>query len=163
MNSNFKRTVLIAMVICVGLAGVSPAAAEIMEKYRARKGLKTADKKRPTAMELVDQYAATQEKIYKSFVMKFEASIEGYKSWSNILEGGKRKGGVDSEIRFDGKRFYWSGVMWANCYPDVKTFIPRNDPRAKWDLWYGSAHYHGGNAPYKLMNELADARCKTAK
>ena len=64
------------MVVCVGLAGVC-----------------LADSERPTAMELLDKYATTQDKIYKSFIMKFEASIDGYRSFTYKLEAGKRKGG----------------------------------------------------------------------
>jgi len=111
-------------------------------------------------MELLDKYAETQNKIYTSFTMKFEASIDGYKSYSYVLEGGKRKGGLDSEVRFDGTRFYWSRNMWANCYPDVKTFTPRDDPRAKWELWDGSLYYSGGHEPYGRINGYAED-CKT--
>jgi hypothetical protein len=125
--------------------------------------LQVTTAKHPTAFELLDKYAETQDKIYDSFVMNFEASTDGFKSWTAILQGGKRKGGVDSEIRYDGTRFYWNRKMWANCYPDIKTFVPRNDPRSIWKLWDGNTYYWWGKEPDYKINQSAEKQCKTAK
>jgi len=42
-----KRIVLAVMVMCVGLSSLYPARSEVMEKYRVRKGLKTAGRHSP--------------------------------------------------------------------------------------------------------------------
>ena len=68
MVQMIKKTILIVMVIFVGLAGVCPAGLDVMEQYRVRKGLDTADKKHPTAMELLDKFTETADKTHTSFI-----------------------------------------------------------------------------------------------
>jgi hypothetical protein len=118
--------------------------------------------KNPTALELLDKYAQTQDKIYRSFVIKWEEAREQYDSHSyGGLEGGKRKGGTFCEMRFDGSRFYAIQNDWGNCMPEVRSFIPRNDPKYSVILWDGSFHYTFSKLPDKKLRELAEQRFKT--
>ncbi|MDH4240236.1 MAG: hypothetical protein OEW48_11800 [Phycisphaerae bacterium] len=151
---NAKRTLLIVMVFCVILDSVCSAGT-------ARNKVKP---KKPTALELLDNYAETQDKIYKSFVIKWEEAREQYDSHSyGGLEGGKRKGGTFCEMRFDGTRFYAIHNDWGNCMPEVRSFIPRNDPKYSVILWDGSFHYIFGKLPNKKLRELAEQSFKTIK
>ena len=148
---NTKITIPLSLLLLLTFAFLAKAEAEQINNAKIN----------PTARELIDKYAETQNKIYKSFIMKFEATSVGNQSFTSIIEQGRRKGGIDTEIRYDGKRFYWKNNMWANCSPDVKMYIPRDDPRTKCELWDGNIYYNHSHEPLEMINELADKQCKT--
>ena len=116
----------------------------------------------PTTQELLDKYAATQKKIYDSFVIESESESQGYISYTHILEKGKRKGGTASEIRYDGNRFYVSKKKWGNCFPGADTFTPKKDPRYTCRLWDGGLWYFYGNEPEWMLDDLAKKRYEAA-
>ena len=123
--------------------------------------VRLAAAKNPTALELLDKYAQTQDKIYKSFVIKFEEAREQYNSHTYGLEKGKRRGGTLCEMRFDGARFYACRKEWGNCMAEARTFIPRDDPKCSTMLWDGRFHYSFGKLPDQKLRELAEERFKT--
>ena len=55
--------------------------------------VQSAAAKNPTALELLDKYAQTQDKIYRSFVIKFEEARDQYNSLTFGIERGNRRGG----------------------------------------------------------------------
>ena len=123
----------------------------------------SAAAKNPTALELLDKYAETQNKIYKSFVIKFEEAREQYNSHTYGIEKGNRRGGSFCEMRFDGRRFYAIRNDFGNCMPNVRIFIPKEDPMYSVILWDGRFHYTFGKQPDKELEELAEKRFKTVQ
>jgi hypothetical protein len=117
--------------------------------------------KNPTALELLDKYAQTQDKIYKSFVIKFEEAREQYNSHTYGLERGKRRGGTFCEMRFDGRRFYAIRNDYGNCTPNVRVFVPKDNPRYSVIIWDGRFHYSFFKNPNKEQKESAEKSFKT--
>jgi len=107
-----------------------------------------------TAEELLDKYAEGQKAIYQSFRMKLAADITSERSWTDIIEKGKRKAGSSIEIRFDGNRFYSCYKLWGNCFPDAVTYCPKEDPRVHyWKIWNGRNYYKSGMEPDWMLRD----------
>jgi hypothetical protein len=119
--------------------------------------------KTPTAFELLEKYAETQDKIYRSFVVKFEEVRDQYNSHTFGIEKGKRRGGTFCEMRFDGSRFYAVRNDYGNCTPNTRAFIPKDDPMYSVILWDGSFYYDFGKRPNKTLRKLAEERFETIK
>ena len=103
----------------------------------------------PTAFELLDKYAATQDKL-QSFIVKGKSSSDIHCSYSSPqykpYSGRKRKF-VSYEFRYDGNRFYWCRQMWGNLR-FAHEFIPKDKPHYKSVLWDGAVYYNYAKAPY---------------
>ena len=111
------KTILIAMVICVGLAGVCPAGSDVMEQYRMRKGLKSIDKKRPTAMELLDKFTETADKTHTSFINQSRIHAhydQKYSTQELAYLNGERDKYLIQEFRTDGKRIKCIIQKWGD-------------------------------------------------
>ena len=149
---NTKRTVLIAMVICVGLAGVCSASSDAERQSRLRKKLKAANKKFPTVTELLDKYAETQDKL-QSFIIKSETSCGGASTslsgrLPRIPEGST---GSVSELRFDGKRYYWHNHMWGHVGKSP-VFVPKDEAHYNINLWNGETFFqYGGQEKHQVL------------
>lgn len=110
--------------------------------------------------ELLDKYAATQEKIFSSFITEYEIIKDDYRSHDGAIEKGRRKLGEDTIVRWDGERMFWSQKHWGNTYPSVAEYVPRDDPRHSAWLWDGKKFYTFGREPdYRL--KLNEKRFKT--
>ncbi len=109
----------------------------------------------PTAMELVDKYAETQDKIYKSFLINFD--ITEYHSYSDSYN---KKVCHSHETYFDGGRFFMSRKRWGNCVSEPKTFIPKDDFMLTNWLWnsqkYGNSYliYGHGHKKYNKSKDI---------
>jgi len=86
---NGKKTVVVMTLVSLafGPLGSARTARSRNENY-------------PTALELLDKYAETQDKL-KSFIIKSETSSE---SGSSLFGRGKQKGSSATELRSDGER-----------------------------------------------------------
>lgn len=89
----------------------------------------------PDAFELLDKYAATQEKT-QSFIMKVEVAQKGkatsYKNVSMEMFS-------SSEDRFDGKRFSSRSTSWGEINP--KMTLEKEEAFYKSFLWDGKDFY----------------------
>ena len=99
---NAKRTILIAMLILAGFVPVCSAGAA-----RSKGKLKY-----PTAFELLDKYAETQDKV-QSFIAETVSLAETVSS-NPRYKGKKRYYRTFSEIRSDGEQEYVLRYMWSN-------------------------------------------------
>jgi hypothetical protein len=121
---NAKRMVLAVMVICAGFAGVC-----------------SADKKHPSAMELLDKYAQTQNKL-QNYSLKwdeaidFKASLSG--QWKSM--SGARKKHLSHQIRTDGNRFYNERDMSGQVFAGSRV-IAKDDPTHAMWVWDGVYHW----------------------
>jgi len=97
-----KRTVVIAMLICAGFVPVC------LGKTALSKG----KLKHPTALELLDKYAETQNKV-QSFIAE-TVSLGETVSSNPEYKGKKRYSRTFSEIRSDGEREYALIYTWIN-------------------------------------------------
>ncbi len=93
---NVKNLVLVGIFVCVALAGIG--AAGVPEP--------SGEQKYPTALELLERYAATQDKL-QSYIIKSE--IQNYEVSSTApgcitYVSGREAGGASAEVRFDGRR-----------------------------------------------------------
>jgi len=150
---NAKRILVIVIGFCVIPDSV----------YSAGTTISQAKSEKPTAFELLEKYAETQDKIYKSFVIKWEEAREQYNSHTYGIERGKRRGGAFCEMRFDGRRFYAIRSDFGNCRPNVRIFIPKDDPMYSVILWDGGFYYSFVKNSNKEQRELAEERFKTIK
>ena len=94
--------------------------------------LQTVSMAEPTAKELLDKYAETQDKL-KSFIIKFNNSCDSISSRPGTPKR-KRKTYRTYEVRFDGNRYnilqYISGDVFG-------THISKDDPIYRNWLWDG--------------------------
>jgi hypothetical protein len=136
-----NRTALIVMVILVGLAGVCSAGSDVLEKYRARKKVKTAENKHPAAMELLDKYAETQDRI-RSFALKADTSGDGFYTYSPKAKrpSEHKKIYTSEEVRFDGRRTSYRGYWWGDGGVHGQ-FVPRDEAGYKSRLWDGKIFF----------------------
>jgi len=105
--------------------------------------------KKPTAFELLDKYAETQDKL-QSFIVKGNSSSNIHGSYSSPQHkpySGRRRKYVSYEFRYDGNRFYWCRQMWGNLR-FAHEFIPKDKPHYKSVLWDGAVYYNYAKAPY---------------
>lgn len=99
----------------------------------------------PSVTELLDKYAATQDKL-QSFILKCETSEKtDYQMIGRTLD--KRR---ISEVRYDGNRYFVERRLWGRWYlgPNKK-FVPRDKAPCQRFLWDGkrSMSYMGGAIP----------------
>jgi len=114
------KTISIAIVICVALAGVC-----------------LADKKHPSAMELLDKYAQTQNKLLNYSLkwdedIDFKASLSG--QWKS--SSGTRIKHNSHQIRTDGCRFYAERDMSGQVFAGSGVFAKDDPTHAMW-VWDG--------------------------
>jgi len=84
-----KRTILIVVLILAQACSAKPTR-------------NTAKQKRAKALKLLDKYAETQDKLQRSFIVKFETSTKfNYRTRSSKRSGEAHK---LYEMRFDGDR-----------------------------------------------------------
>ena len=99
----------------------------------------------PTATELLEKYAQTQDKL-KSSILKYEDEYSG-RSKMSFLPGWERprilKGGYIGEVRSDGQRHYNREKIWENARPDLpqSNELAESDPRYLSHLWDGENQY----------------------
>jgi hypothetical protein len=106
--------------------------------------LQIATAKQPTAFELLDKYAETQDKL-QSFIVKFERSPH---QASTSLSGrlprlGKGKTGGLVEYRFDGKRSKYLFRMWGHVGMSPE-FTPKDRAKYGSRLWDGETFFQYG-------------------
>ncbi len=132
-----KRTILIAMLISVVTVPVCSA-----QTARSK-----GKPKHPTALELLDKYAQTQDKL-RSYISKFETledwnfSCSGEYEWLPKGLSGKKQTFHYTEWHRDGQRFKQIRKNWGKL-------IPRNghalEDKDAWDvstLWDGNNFYN---------------------
>lgn len=123
-----KRTILTAMLICAGLVPVCSAKAI----------LRSTKEKYPTAFELLDKYAETQDKI-QSFRIVTETRAKGATNHPISTSRGKTQYIVShSDVRYDGNRMSICLERWLrlNSLPDKplgKNHKSYNYNRYLWD------------------------------
>ena len=129
-----KRTILIAMLICVGFVPVCSAGTTHSK----------AKPKHPTVSELLDKYAETQDKL-KSFIVKFERTR--YHASTSLSGRLPRLGPSEptgfNEVRFDGKRRKWLFCMWEHVGMSPE-FTPRDKAKYGSRLWDGETFFQYG-------------------
>jgi hypothetical protein len=96
----------------------------------------------PSAAELLDKYADTQDKLRSSFISKLEIdnSFRAFdKARPNIKPGRMYRKHFKMELRFDGKRSYKYLKMWG----DRPGMNPASEAEAQhsYDLWDGQIRY----------------------
>ena len=131
---NTKRTILIAILVCAGLESICSA----------KTILRRTKEKNPTAFELLDKYAETQDKL-QSFIVKFEhTSYHASTSLSGRLPrlGPSEPTGFN-EVRFDGKRRKWLFCMWGHVGMSPE-FTQRDEAKYGSRLWDGETFFQYG-------------------
>ncbi|MHC4483470.1 MAG: hypothetical protein ACYSW4_07980, partial [Planctomycetota bacterium] len=122
--SKFSGTILAAMLFCAIFAPVCSA--------KTARG--TAKDKHPSVAELLDKYAATQDKL-RSFIVKTETTGQ----WMNTAmnKGRKTYSKIGSELRYDGDRAYILFYMWSGL--SIPKVVPLKE-KASYisNLWDGS-------------------------
>jgi len=130
---NTKRTVLIAMVICVAFTGVCSAVS-----------------KQPTVTELLGKYAETQDKL-QNYSLKlhedtdFKARLSG--DWAHA--SGARKKHASDLIRTDGQRFYIESDRSGQVFVGSGVF-PKDDPTHNIWAWDGVYYWSYRIGPKSL-------------
>jgi hypothetical protein len=122
------------MVFCVILNSV----------YSTGTARSKAKPKKPTAFEILDKYAKTQDKL-QSFIVKFEHTP--YQA-SSSLPGqlprlGKGQAGGFDEIRFDGKRSKSLFRLWGHVGMSPE-FTPKDRAKYGSRLWDGETFFQYG-------------------
>ncbi len=113
-----KRTILIAMLICAGFVPVCSAKAI----------LRRTKEKYPTALELLDKYAETQDRL-QSFRLKSKDMINS--SWS--FQGGQNRLQYrETDFRFDGDRTSFRDNIWGDI---GRRSFTRNEAKYYSTLW----------------------------
>lgn len=145
---NSERTILVMVLLCVLFVPVISA-----EKARG-----TAEEKRIKALELLDKYAETQDKL-KSFIARSYSRLnynnnlpsERYKNLS-INVCGKTKGVAANELRSDGKRISfrhnWYDGMESWDKDELEQFTAEYFNKRKYNKHlskYQSYNYDGRN------------------
>jgi hypothetical protein len=106
--------------------------------------LQAAAAKQPTAFELLDKYAETQDKL-QSFIVKFERSpYQASTSLSGRLPRlGKGQASGFVEYRFDGKRSKYLFRMWGHVGMSPE-FTPKDRAKYGSRLWDGETFFQYG-------------------
>ena len=110
--------------------------------------------KYPTAFELLDKYAETQDKL-KSFILKSEDEFTAEYDLRFVPNrSGRRKGagGYLGEVRSDGTRHYRSEKLWEKrrAHVPATKSAAQSDPRYKSYLWDGKRVFQ-----YQRSNKTA--------
>ncbi|MBC8218503.1 MAG: hypothetical protein H8E73_08565, partial [Planctomycetes bacterium] len=123
-----KRTILTAILICVVTVPVCSAGTA-----RSKGKLK-----HPTALELLDKYAETQNKV-QSFIAE-TVSLGEFVSSNPEYKGEKRYYRILSEIRSDGEREYALSYTWNNISSpgEVKS---KHEALSLSNLWDGKLSF----------------------
>lgn len=129
-----KRTILIAMLI---LAGFVPVCSAGTSRSKAKLT-------KPTAFELLDKYAETQDKL-QSFIVKFErtpyyASTSLTGRLPRVKQG---QAGGFVEDRFDGKRSKHLFRMWGHVGMSPE-YTPKDKAKYGSRLWDGETFFQYG-------------------
>ncbi len=131
---NAKRLILTAMVIC---AGLMPTGSTGIISHKIKP-------KQPTAFELLDKYAETQDKL-QSFIVKFEHTR--YHASTSLSGRLPRLGPSEptgfNEVRFDGKRRKWLFCMWGHVGMSPE-FTQRDEAKYGSRLWDGETFFQYG-------------------
>lgn len=127
--SKAKRTILIAMLVCAGFVPL----------YAARPARSKGKLKYPTALELLDQYAAGQEKL-RSFTAKVETSREGFSSGTQAGRGRRFRIYAEADVRFDGRRASFRKASWGQISRD--DYYEKDKPYYLSALWDGTTFVH---------------------
>ena len=141
---NVKRTLLIVIVFCVIPGSV----------YSLGTSRSNAKPKKPTAFELLDKYAETQDRL-KSFILKSEDEFTAEYDLRFLPNQGERRRGVGGylgEVRSDGTRHYRSEKLWEKRreYLPATKSAAQFDPRYKSYLWDGKRVFQ-----YQRSNKTA--------
>ena len=128
MSSNKKRVIFVAL-ISVFFAYVCSAKAPS----------KTTKQNRAKALELLDKYAQTQDKL-KSFIVKYETIVKGGGTRHGVYKKAEKHTTI--ELRTDGKRFKRIRRQWGNIpsIPWIK-FVPETKATYSFYLWDGEYGY----------------------
>lgn len=97
---------------------------------------------KPTAFELLDKYAANQDKL-KSFICKQEMSADRHALLTEApykALSGKSKTKESYEYRFDGSRYNTRLRKWGNVKSSRK-FIPKDQAPYNSVLWDGNTYF----------------------
>lgn len=92
---------------------------------------KTGDTQMPKVSELLDQYEATQKRIYPDCIMEFEAEIDAYRSYTSAISKGQYQSKVKIHLRTDGDQWYWVRELSDQCYASPGRIAPEADPRVR--------------------------------
>ena len=104
--------------------------------------IQPAAAKNPTALELLDKYAETQDKL-QSFISKCESMGSGYSSFLNKKDSPTY---VYCEARFDGNRTNVRRQMWGRINDDIYT--TKDKPLYQSRLWDGKTFFQHGRNTY---------------
>lgn len=95
--------------------------------------------KQPTAFELLDKYAETQDKL-QSFILKGACSTD----YVDFFMRGKNKAHEAFEVRLDGNQFSLRKQIWGNLYYSPLKFIPKDKPVYQSFTWDGQTYFQYG-------------------
>jgi hypothetical protein len=144
--SGSSRAVCIVILACFSTA-VFAVSEKKVEPTPEKTSLSGTE--HPTATELLDKYAETQDKP-QSFIAKTSFSVKGYCNWS--LGSEKPCWGDYSgryEVRFDGWRTSLRSFTWG--YINRWLYYPQDDPSYESELWDGETGfgyvYHRKSGP----------------
>jgi hypothetical protein len=104
----------------------------------------------PSAAELLDKYADTQDKLRSSFISKLEidSKFEAFaRDRPNIKPGRIYRKHFEMELRFDEKRSYEYLKMWGDR-PGTSS-VSETKAQHSYDLWDGQIRYQYITHPYK--------------
>ncbi len=121
-----KRTILILTLICAVVVPVCSAKAI----------LRRTKEKNPTAFELLDKYAETQDRL-QSIILKSE--YREAKSCYRIEAGTVFYSFCSQELRYDGKRICVRANHWGQLTLQINA--PKQQPQYVSTLWDGKTKY----------------------
>ena len=125
---NAERKLLIVMVFCVILAPICSAGT-------ARSKAKP---KKPTAFELLDKYAETQDKL-QSFRAKVTTLRRGFSSGLMTGKPWKLRYFTERDVRFDKNRASSRSLSWGRM--NSRSTFTKDKPYYDIELWDGENHY----------------------
>lgn len=108
----------------------------------------------PTVSELLDKYAQTQDKLYQSFIIRFEVSIKSSSSMPGEA-GIVRRMKQTEEYRFDAetKRFSMRTSMWGNVVSAYQN-VREDNPEYQSYLWDGKRLVQYARNPASPVSKL---------
>jgi len=142
-----KRTVVIAMLLCAGLVPVC-SAGTVRNRGKS---------KYPTALELLDKYVETQNKL-KSFILKAQTSRRG-KSSTRAMGKFSTDYSYEYELRSDGSRVRVRRNIWGR--PNSRLDLAKDEALYRSRLWDGETffrYYRAANSKRAPLGELSITR-----
>ena len=97
----------------------------------------------PSVSELLDKYAATQDKL-RSFIIKSEDSVETTASLFRSTQ--KKKTYFSSVLRFDGQRISLRNHLWGD-FGLGSNVIPKDKPEYQSFMWNGEEYFQYSKSP----------------